>query len=39
MSEDVQKWLVDITGAIDNIDVHLDGKRDFDIYQSNITVR
>lgn len=39
MSEDVRKWLVDITEAIQNIDIHLAGKRDFMMYQANITVR
>lgn len=29
MSEEVRKWLTDIAGAIDNIDIHLNGKRDF----------
>lgn len=39
MSEEVRKWLTDITGAIQNIDIHLDGKRDFALYQTNITIR
>lgn len=39
MSEEVRKWLTDIAGAIQNIDIHLGGKRDFAAYQTNITVR
>ncbi|GAB2587016.1 HepT-like ribonuclease domain-containing protein [Spirosoma areae] len=39
MSEEVRKWLDDIVGAIQNIDIHLAGKRDFVAYQANITVR
>lgn len=36
MSEKVLKWLSD---AIENIDIHLNGKRDFVVYQANITIR
>ena len=39
MSEEVHKWLTDIVGAIQHIDIHLNGKRDFSTYQTNITVR
>lgn len=39
MSEDIHKWLDDIIIAIQNIDIHLAGKRDFGVYQTNITVR
>lgn len=39
MSEDVRKWLVDILEAIDHVDIHLGGQRDFTVYQSNITVQ
>lgn len=39
MSEDVGKWLVDILEAIDHIDVHLGGQRDFTIYQNSITIQ
>jgi uncharacterized protein with HEPN domain len=39
MSEEVHKWLVDIREAVDNIDVHLGGRRDFAVYQTNITIR
>ena len=39
MSEEVRKWLTDMVGAIQNIDVHLDGKRNFVVYQTNITIR
>lgn len=31
------KLLTDIKNAIENIDIHLDYKRDFDIYLSSIT--
>ena len=39
MSEEIRKWLDDITGAIQHIDIPLGGKRDFVAYQVNITVR
>lgn len=39
MSEEVHKWLTDIVGAIQHIDIHLNGKRDFSAYQTNIMVR
>ena len=39
MNEEVLKWLSDIAESIQNIDIHLDGKRDFTVYQSNITIR
>lgn len=39
MSEEVHKWLVDIREAVNNIDVHLGGRRDFAVYQTNITIR
>ncbi|GAB3641495.1 HepT-like ribonuclease domain-containing protein [Spirosoma arcticum] len=39
MSEEVRKWLSDIAGAIENIDIHLNGERDFVVYQANITIR
>lgn len=39
MNEDVRKWLLDIAEAIQNVDVHLSGKRDFTTYQSNIRIR
>jgi uncharacterized protein with HEPN domain len=39
MSEEVHKWLVDIREAVDNIDVHLGGRLDFAVYQTNITIR
>ena len=39
MSDEVRKWLVDIINAIEHIDIHLAGKRDFSMYQTNITVR
>lgn len=39
MSEEVLKWLSDIAGSIQNIDIHLNGERDFLVYQSNITIR
>ena len=39
MSDEVRKWLTDILGAIENIDVHLSSKRDFAVYQANITIR
>ncbi|AQG78128.1 DUF86 domain-containing protein [Spirosoma montaniterrae] len=39
MSEEVRKWLIDIGEAIENIDVHLGRKRDFSLYQANITIR
>lgn len=39
MSEEVHKWLVDICEAVNNIDVHLGGRRDFAVYQTNITIR
>ncbi|SOD89248.1 HepT-like ribonuclease domain-containing protein [Spirosoma fluviale] len=39
MNEDVRKWLVDILEAIDHIDVHLGGQRDFTIYQNSITIQ
>lgn len=39
MSEEVHKWLVDIREAVDNIEVHLGCRRDFAVYQTNITIR
>lgn len=39
MSEEIRKWLADMTGAIQHIAIHLGGKRDFVAYQTNITVR
>ena len=39
MSDEIRKWLADITAAIQHIDIHLGGKRDFAIYQSNITIQ
>lgn len=39
MSEDVRKWLVDILEAIDHVDVHLGGQRNFTVYQGNITIQ
>lgn len=32
MSEEIRKWLSDIVGAIENMDIHLGGKRDFVAY-------
>jgi len=39
MSEEIRKWLADITEAIQHIDIHLGGKRDFNTYQTDITAR
>ena len=38
MSKDAAKGLADILQAISNIEVHLQGKRDFRLFQENITV-
>ena len=38
--DDVQKkFLMDMKMSIDNINIHLGGKRDFALYENNITVR
>lgn len=37
MNEDVLKWLEDIRTSIESIDVHLQRKRDFHFYTSNLT--
>lgn len=39
MTDEELKLLVDIKTAIEGIDEHLQGKRDFLIYQSNKTIR
>lgn len=35
----MHKWLADIREAVNNIDVYLGGRRDFAVYQTNITIR
>lgn len=39
MSNEVRKWLTDIAEAIRNTDIHLGGRRDFDEFLSNLTIR
>lgn len=39
MSEDVKKYLYDISTAIFHIDMHLLGKRDLDYFLTNFTAR
>jgi uncharacterized protein with HEPN domain len=39
MDKQVRKFLTDILLSVNNIDIHLQGKRDFLIYQKNITMR
>lgn len=38
MSKSAAKGLADILQAIANIEIHLQGKRDYDIFSKNITV-
>lgn len=39
MNLEVRKYLADIHGAIQNVDVHLSGKRDYMAYSKNLTVK
>lgn len=39
MSNEEKKFLADVIMAIENIDVHLQGKRDYNLFQNNITIR
>jgi uncharacterized protein with HEPN domain len=39
MTPEAQKFLLDISQAIDHIDIHLEGKRIFEEYVLNITKR
>jgi len=39
MDKQVRKLLSDILLSINNIDIHLQGKRNFLLYQQNITMR
>ena len=39
MTVEELKLLTDIKNAIDGIDYHLQGKRDFSLYQQNKTIR
>ncbi|MBY0433335.1 MAG: DUF86 domain-containing protein [Cyclobacteriaceae bacterium] len=39
MNNDIRKYLRDILTAIDSIDIHLDRKRDFNLFLKNFTSR
>jgi len=39
MDIEIRKYLSDIEVAISSIDIHLQHKRDFNLYQSNITIK
>lgn len=39
MSDELKKYLHDLKTAIDRIDIHLQGKRIFSMYHSNITIK
>ena len=39
MKAEEKKLLNDILTSIESVDIHLQGKRDFSIYESNITMR
>ena len=39
MDIEIRKYLSDFDVAISSIDVHLQHKRDFNLYQSNITIK
>lgn len=39
MNIETRKYLSDIDVAISSIDIHLQHKRDFSLYQSNITIK
>lgn len=39
MDDGQRKYLADILMAINNIDIHLQHKRDYFLFESNITVR
>jgi len=39
MADDIKKFLQDIMTCIVSIDVHLQNKRDYNLYSSNITIQ
>src|SRR5437868_6840249 len=39
MVDEEKKYLADILLAIDNINVHLQGKRDYTVFESSVTIR
>ncbi|MDB5281268.1 MAG: hypothetical protein JWO06_343 [Bacteroidota bacterium] len=39
MDDEEKKYLADIVLAIENLDVHLQGKRDYRLFEESVTVR
>ena len=39
MDRQEKKYLADMLVAINNIDVHLQGKRDYEVFLKNITIQ
>ena len=39
MDDEHKKYLMDIKLAIENIDIHLNGKRDYFLFEKSLTVR
>jgi uncharacterized protein with HEPN domain len=39
MDDEQRKYLADVLMAIDNIDIHLQATRDYNLFDSNVTIR